>query len=357
MKRTIWLPLTLLVLSALACSFLGSAEKAVEVGQEAATKASQAATAVGEEVGLEGETSEEAEPGDDEEETGAAEVDPDALSGLDAYRVRLRTEWVPNEGEADRTVFEQAHTRDPQAQRLVVGGDEEEAFEFVQVEDQAWYCSGGSCSQANADPEDLMSGFGSAMMFDPGDVTDQARANFVGRESVNGVQTRHYTLNLTAMEAAILSQGDVSDVQGDAWIADEGDLPAFTVRFQMSWLEKRGSRAGRGELFYEVYDVNAPFTIEPPEGADKVGLPEDVPVYPNAEGGFTMEGMVTFESSDDAATIADFYRDGLAAEGWTSERDDELEGTISQLWQKDGRQLMLMISPDDGKTNVTLTVE
>lgn len=356
MKRKIWLSLTLLVLSALACSFLGSAEKAVEVGQEAATRASQAATAVGEEAGPEGATSGETEAGDGEGEAGGADVDPDALSGLDSYRVRLRTEWVPSEGDGDRTAFEQAHTRDPRARRFVTG-DEEDAFEFVQVEDQAWYCSGGSCSQAEADPENLLSGFGSAMMFDPAGVTDQARANFVARERVNGVQSRHYTLNLTAMEAAVLSQGDVSNVQGEVWIADEDDLPAFTVRFQMSWLEKRGERAGRGELFYEVYDINEPFTIEPPEGAEKTGLPEDVPAYPNAEGGFSTEGMVTFTSSDDAVTVAEFYRDALAAEGWTKQSDDELGSTISQVWQKDGRQLTLMVSPDDGKTNVTIMIE
>lgn len=364
MKRAIWLPLVVVVLASLACSAFGTAEKAVEVGQEAATRASEAATAVGEEIldtpegEMSDEAAEEAGTAGSDEETSGPELDPDALSGLDSYRTRTRMEWVPSEGDPESMRMEQAHTRSPQARRVVIEGDEDDDFEFVQVGDQAWYCAGGACSQAQADPEDLVAGFGEEMFFDPADVVQGDASEFVRREEVNGVQSRHYRLNLSALETALLAQGEVSDVQSDVWVADEPGLSGFTVRFEMSWNETRDEQAGRGELFYEVYDVNEPFTIEPPEGAEKSGLPEDVPTYPNAEGGFSMEGMTTFTSPDDVATIADFYAEELAAQGWSMANEQDMgEGAVNQVWQKDDRQVALIITSEDGESNVTIMIE
>lgn len=364
MKRAIWLPLVVLVLASLACSAFGAAERAVEVGQEAATRASEAATAVGEEVmnTPEGETSEETGEGtgagEADEETTGPELDPDALSGLDSYRTRVRMQWVPSEGDPEGVTMEQAHTRDPQAQRFVVEGDTEDDFEFVQIGEQAWYCAGGACSQVDADPEDLVAGFGEEMMFDPDDMTDEANATFVGREEMNGIQSRHFKLDLSAMETALLAQGEVSDVESNVWIADESGLPKFTVRFQMTWNETREERPGSGELFYEVYDVNEPISIEPPEAAEKSGLPEDVPAYPNAEDTFSMEGMTSFTSSDDVATVADFYAEELEAQGWSLTNDQDVgEDAVNQLWQKDERQLILAITLEDGESNVTIMIE
>lgn len=364
MKRAIWLPLVVLVLASLACSAFGAAERAVEVGKEAATKASEAATAVGEEVmnTPEGETSEETSEetgaGGSDEETTGPELDPDALSGLDSYRTRMRMQWVPDEGDPEGTTMEQAHTRDPQAQRFVVEGGAGDDFEFVQIGEQAWYCAGGACSQAQADPEDLVAGFGQEMMFDPDDLADEANATFVGREEVNGVQSRHFKLDLSAMETALLAQGEVSDVESNVWIADESGLPNFTVRFEMTWNETREERAGSGELFYEVYDVNQPISIEPPEGAEKSGLPEDVPAYPNAEDAFGMEGMTSFTSSDDVATVADFYAEGLAAQGWSMANEEDMGAdAVNQLWQKGERELRLMITSEESGSNVTIMIE
>ena len=365
MKRAIWLPMIVLVLASLACSAFGAAERAVEVGQEAATKASEAATAVGEEVmdTPEGEASEEAtqepdESDESDEEATAPELDPDALSGLDSYRTRVRMEWVPEEGDPEGVSMEQAHTRDPEAQRLVVEGGTGDNVEFVQIGEQAWYCAGGACSQAQADPEDLIAGFGEGMMFDPDDIADEANATFVKQEEVNGVQSRHYRLDLSAMETALLAQGEVSDVESNVWIADESGLPNFTVRFQMTWNETREERSGRGELFYEVFDVNEPITIEPPEGAEGSGLPEDVPAYPNAEDSFSMEGMSSFTSSDDVATVGDFYAEELAAQGWSMANEEDMgEDAVNQLWQKDERELMLMITSEEDGSNVTILIE
>jgi hypothetical protein len=295
-----------------------------------------------------------------EGEDGGAEpeIDTNALEGLDSYRARFSAEWLPEEGEGETFSFEEAHTRNPRAQRLAMEGMMDgESVEIVQIEDQSWMCTGGACTQMQADPEDLASGFSDAALFNPGETLDDADTTFVGRETVNGVETRHYRLDLTAMEAAFLAQGDVSDPQGEVWVADEPDLPQLAVRFVMSWTEVRDGVTGDAGFEYETYDINEPFTIEPPEGAGESGLPEDVPAYPNGQQTFSMEGMTSFETEDPVADVAEFYRNGLAAEGWTSESDDDFESLVQQVWTKDGRTMNLMVSEDEDVTSVMITIE
>jgi len=376
MKRRIWIPIVVLVLASMACSLFGRAEEAIEMGKEAATRVADMATEVGEEglATLVPEMSEEATPeqeaateapseGEESEAEGDAEdaapqIDTDALEGLDSYRARFSAEWVPEEGEGETFSFEEAHTRNPAAQRLAMEGMmEDESVEIVQIEDQSWMCTGGACTQMQADPEELASGFSDAALFNPGETLDDADTRFVGRETVNGVQTRHYELDLTAMETAFLAQGDVSDPSGEVWVADEPDLPQLAVRFVMSWTEIRDGVTGEAGFTYETYDINQPFTIEPPEGAGASGLPEDVPAYPNGEQTFSMEGMTSFETADPVADVAEFYRNGLAAEGWTAESDDDFDGLVQQQWTKDGRTLNVMVSEEDDVTSVIITIE
>jgi hypothetical protein len=345
-KSKLWIALVLLVLASLACSLGGGAGDTEPEGE-----APEAPPA-----GEEGTASEEEEPAG--EEGTAPEVDPDALTGLDSYRVRMVTQWTPEGGTPESFVMEQEHTREPAAQRLVMESGEGDSLEWVQIGDMAWYCSGGTCAQTQQSEEDLAGTFGEGMAFDPVDFSSDSEFEYLGEETVNGIRTRHYSLVLDALEAAMLAQGDVSDVAGASWIADEAGLPTFVVRFTMSWTETRGEQVGTTEWSYEVYDVNTSITIEPPEGAAEMA--EDVPVYPGATDLFTMEGLTTFSTPDDVTTVADFYRTELAAQGWTNESDDEMSGMINQAWSKEDRTLNLMISPaeEGGEgSSVFITIE
>jgi hypothetical protein len=227
--------------------------------------------------------------------------------------------------------------------------------EIVQIGDTAWFCSNGQCAQTTQSEENLLSGMGAAA-FDPADFTSDSNYTYVGEETVNGVHTRHYTLDLNAAQVALLAQGSVSDVHTDVWVADQSGLPEFVVRYQMGWTETRADVEGTVEYSTEVYDVNVPFTIEPPEGA--ASLPEDVPMYPGATDLMIMEGFASFSVTDNVTTVADFYRTGLAGQGWTSTSDATLEGSVSQTWTKDDRTLTLMIGPGEGGgSSVVITLQ
>jgi len=347
MKSKIWLVFAVLVLASLACSPLGKATKpAPETAGEAAeqtpvSEEGEEAAPVGEEAGG---------------EAPALEVAPDALSGLDSYRMRLTSQWTPKDGSPEGMVMEEEFTREPAASRMVIDTGEQGATEIVRVGDTMWFCSNGSCAQTQQSEEDLESGFG-ALAFKPEDFAANTDYDYAGKESVNGINTRHYVLKLSEVQVALLSQGKVSDIKADVWVADESGLPEFVARYQITWKEVRTEREGSTVFSYEIYDVNAPITIEPPEGAAK-NLPEDVPMYDGATELFATEGMVTFSAADDVATVGEFYSTGLAAQGWTKGSDDSFEGMVSQTWTKDDRTLNLMIATkDEGGSSVIITLE
>lgn len=376
MKFKLWMVLALLMVASLACSLGGAAEKAAEVGEEAVTKVSEMATEVGEEVATqapeegseeggaaEGTTEEPTEEsaeesGESGEDASLLEVDPNALEGLNSYRLRIVTQLVMEDGTTEGMTMEQEYTRDPAARRFVTIGGEEGSMEWVQIGDQSWICFDDSCTQTQADVEELTSGFGEGLEVEPSDFATDSNTRFVGKETVKGIRTRHYAFDLDEMESIVPSQGETSESQGDVWIADEADLPSFMVRFAVTWKEARDGNEGSGEFSYEIYDVNAPITIEPPEAASELGFPDDVPIYPEAAEMFNMEGMITFSVPDDVAAVADFYRAQLADQGWNLEDDTQLGDMVSQSWSKAERVLELMISPeDDGGTNVMISLQ
>ncbi len=357
MRRYIWLPITLLVLSSLACGLFGRAEEIIDAGRDTATAVAE----VGSEIGEEGLATLVPElPGEEPSDADPAEpgVDPDALERLQSYRMRMTTQWTPEEGEPEHFVMEQAQTREPRAQRTVWGdGVDDVTMEFVAIGDQTWICSAGQCSQMHGDPDDIADDFDDPGTFGFGFMTDDVYDIFLGREELNGVQTRRYDLRLSPLQAAFMAEGDVSDLTGEAWIADEADLPAFTVRFEMSWTEERQERTGQASIVYEVYDVNAPFTIEPPEGAERTGLPEDVPLYPGAKQELSAQGMVALSTGDSPTEVGDFYREELEAYGWTVEADDEIGDMVQQRWTKEATTLTLMVTAQDEGSGIMITID
>jgi hypothetical protein len=338
--RKLWIPLVVLVLAALACSLPGGGNPTPAQQAEAtqAPSSDEEATAV----------SPTSESGDE-----AAQIDSAALSNLSSYRVRWSMQWTPEGGTAESTVILQEHTREPQAYRITMEGGQG-SIEMVQIEGTTWTCFGGSCAQTQASEDDIASQF-DAQVLDPSDLTSDSDMDYVGQETVNGISTRHYTLNLNAAGVALLGQGEVTDVNSAVWIADDASLPAFVVRYTMTWQETRDGQAGANEISYEVYDVNAPFTIEPPENA--ASMPEDIPAYPDAATLMVMEGLVSFSTSDDVATVADFYRAELPNLGWTGQSDDVQAALVMQTWVKDAQTMTLMITEGEEGTSVMITLE
>jgi hypothetical protein len=107
---------------------------------------------------------------------------------------------------------------------------------------------------------------------------------------------------------------------------------------------------------WEVYDINAPFTIEPP--AEAQGARKDIPLMPDAADRSTFGSMTTYQSASDLTTVADFYKEQMPGQGWSyDESSGMMTDQIAMMsFTKEGETASITITPnDEGGTTVLIT--
>lgn len=347
-RRFIWGAIALLVLAAMACS-LGGKTATPPPGATSAPPSEGPATSLPTSP-TEAPATEEAPP---------LEIAPNALENLNSYRARLVMRQTVEGSATETLTMEQEETREPAARRIVItseGGENPGTVELVQIGNTSWMCSpDGGCIQTQQSGESA-TGFGEGIVFKPEDFAS-SDYQYVGKDTINGVRSRHYTLNLTPEMLAGMVQGTVTAVGADAWVADEAGTPAYITRFTVSWegTQEDGKKI-QGDWTYEVYDVNKPITIQPPEGA--TGVPEDIPIYPGATDQAIMGNLIVFSSADQVEDVAEFYRNEMPGLGWTAGEESTLGSIVMQEWTKGDRKASLMISPkDEGGCSVMISIE
>lgn len=98
--------------------------------------------------------------------------------------------------------------------------------------------------------------------------------------------------------------------------------------------------------------------------ATAVVLPAYAPVYPGAtvdgvietESGGHKTKMATLATSEPVAKVTDFYKTALAKDGWKLPQSMLMPEGAMLTGEKDGKQVSIVISKQDGKTGVVVTV-
>ncbi len=340
MKRYIWSLIVVLLLTSLACNVLSKSTPTTVPG------------------GTTEPTGGTTEPAD-ETLTPAPSM---SLEGLNSYRMRTTFAEKYASGSSSQGEIVQSYTRNPRASHLIMttksGEGEEQTIEMIQIGTTQWMNFGGSWMQTEAEP--ITTTFGSEIY----DLFDFSAENmedyeYLGKETVNGIRTRHYRAKETAAMAMEMPDENLKNVKVniEVWIADEANLPQVFVKLIYTL---KGTHVEKGDVEYtttsEVYDLNANFTIEPPDVP--TSLADDVPTYPGPTSDtFLMSGMVSFETTDPLDTVKTFYQTELPKQGWTLESDNSYETTIMQSWKKGNRSLSVMLSiADNGNTSVLITL-
>ncbi len=140
---------------------------------------------------------------------------------------------------------------------------EGDAFQIIQLEDQAWLYQEEAWEAVPTMVADAMSQ--AVLIFAPSVVWDglfgtlESDASFVGRETVDGIAALHYTS--TYHQWAGYWEGELLDASGDVWIAEAG----YPLRydFRATGVDENGDR-GSVSWTMELSDVNADIVIEPP---------------------------------------------------------------------------------------------
>lgn len=192
-----------------------------------------------------------------------------AMSGLSSYRytttlsVTDAEDGMPESGSIEVHGIVASADRQSLDWKDLDSGDQ---FSLIRVGERAWMREGEAWDEVPAMVADAMSQ--GLLIFSPvagwsmfaEDLQTQSR--YIGTETVNGVATKHYSS--TYKEWAATMGNEVSDAQGDVWIAEEG----FPARFRLA-AEVADEDGGRKSVTWtmDMFDVGAALSVEAPQTA------------------------------------------------------------------------------------------
>ena len=290
------------------------------------------------------------------------------LGNLNSYKASFGMTFDGKDNGQPKTgtlSFTEEFVKDPPAKRTVITGagalfgqstetptpDQSSGIESIEVGGKQYSKMGNICTQVTAD-----SGPQASTMLDPNSIIGGVRgAQRVGNETVNGVPTVHYKIDVTGLEALGYLNGD-----GDVWVADPGNY-VVKYNFQATSTGKDsffGSATGEGTIKwdYEVMDVNQPITIQAPENCG--GAAVDIPMMSDAQDTAAMGAMSTYSTPSKFADVTAFYEKEMKAKGWTEQENSGMstEGMSTKSYTKDGRTVQIVITADTSSDKTTVII-
>jgi hypothetical protein len=256
-KYAVLAALLVLALAALACSLPGTSPEATQAPQATTAGGQAQATAVPAEATA--ATKPTAKPTESVPEAMPTIV---GLDKLDSYRqsIAIRTEEDGKQVSVVNMVEE--WVREPPAKHLTMNLGEL-AIETITIGDKNWVKFGDTWTESATASDDMSSSL-SDFNYNEGDLS------YVGSESVNGVNCKHYTFDQSTDV-----DGKMTHVTGDVWIADESGIPTITVRMRATIDGAIFTMPGAATptapektktyMELDVTDINQPIEINPPE--------------------------------------------------------------------------------------------
>jgi hypothetical protein len=246
------------------------------------------------------------------------------------------------------------YTQEPKAQRVAFTstgfGDQSAAqggtFEIVTIGDMSYMITQdadgkNSCvSVSSSEGTQMEQG-----LFSPNMLGGISGAKYVGRDTVNGIKTKHYTWK----EGGLTGLGFTS-AKGEVWVAEDGN---YTVKYTAEATGKGalfGTSENEGTLTveYNLTDVNGSFTIERP--ADCAAPATDIPLMADAQEKAIMGEMISYSSPSAFADVVAFYKAEMPNNGWQpSGEPTEMEGLAQLDFTKDTRKAQVTITYDTDK--------
>jgi hypothetical protein len=269
-------------------------------------------------------------------------TDPEGLSASALQSYRLRVQWTvepkpDSDAAASDSRIEIAHTRDPLAEQTTFLDQGGIASGMIRVGEKLWFQSGEQWIEVSSD--DMASSMDDTLFnLDSMAAGLTGDARLVGEEEINGVAARHYSFDESILGTAL---GAYDKISGDVWVAKEGE---YVVKYAFTSEDAKAIY----RWIWEVYDVNAPFTIEPPAGAQ--GAREDIPLLPDATERSSFGAMTTYATASNMGTVLDFYKEQMPDQGWTYDEAASMVGDEFAMlnFTKDGETVIITLTPSDG---------
>lgn len=190
-------------------------------------------------------------------------------------------------------------------------------------------------------------------IFSPDILGQVENAKYVGTETVNGINAKHYKYDQVSANLAALGK-----VSGEMWVAVDG---GYVVKDTVNWEGGAGlfgtssTDKGSGKWTWELTDVNQPITIAaPPECA---GAASGLPMMADATDKAVIGDMTTYKSASKLADIVSFYQKEMVAAGWAADGEPTVSDQLSNLaFTKGGQKAQITVSEDNGSSQVLVQV-
>ncbi len=298
----------------------------------------------------------------------------EALDELDSYRYLLS---ITAEGalaeEMDGMAnfsLEGAYTHDPQAIHLVMTVPEDTVApedmpcgktrcEYIVVGEQGWLYDDEAETWTYDTTAPMIAGFIAPAFFLemflgawPSDLAPEKEHG-----DLEGVDTSYYRWTPTPeelIEMELGEEGEVVDITVEVWIAADLNYPARALITIFGPEDQ-----GKATIQIDVFDANTDIAIEPPEGAEAAPSSTELPTMPDAENVMPMGGMVIYETASSIEEVVDFYRQEMPAQGWSEDEESAFvaEDMVSLTFTKDSQEASILVSVEEGKTQVMIMTE
>ncbi|MHB1294140.1 MAG: hypothetical protein ACYC4R_03985 [Anaerolineae bacterium] len=296
-----------------------------------------------------------AEEGLTDEELNIA--DSAALAQFNSYRMSNVITWEMEDGTSNSFEMTTEFVREPAAQRIVMTGSPQDGqepvdMEIIQIGDATYMRMGANEEWISLSSDD--SGFtdDASWFTDPDSFVDSSEAEYVGTETVNGYESKHYSYEDEGLDG-LAGMTTVDHVQSDVWVSTELGI-ATKIVISYEGTDSEGL-TGTWSMESNLTDVDADIVIEPPEGVAAPGLPEDVPMLEGATEVTAMGTMVTYSVAMTPGEAAAQIQSGMESSGWTYNDASSMSPDMLSF-TKDTRSTTVYISEEDGGASITVMV-
>lgn len=385
MKKVSWIVLLLVVFSLVLAACGGDEPEATEaapVAQEEAPAAVEESAPETDPTVAEPAAEEPAiEPEEEvmaETEVALADLNLSSLDELTSYRYEMMMNLVATD-ETGQEVTQSiqmvlAVSTDPPATSMSMTAEGQEELEgmgnieFVQIEDTSYIVMAGmGCMALPADAESAMDTDELTEGFTPESLMeDLENVTLVGEETVNGIDTLHYTYDEMSMMEEDMT--GIESMEGHIYLAKDGGYMVRSVvdvvgnSKYMANMEVEDVQSGVTHIEMDLKDVNEDVEILVPaacEGQDSAADSE-WPMMADATEVMSIAGMANYTTAASASEAIDFYNTAMSDRGYTLDEAGSImvEGTgLLAYTTPDGGNVTITISEDNGVTTVTILSE
>jgi hypothetical protein len=282
------------------------------------------------------------------------------LGTLDSYvtTFEMSFEGTDANGQPQSSSFTSVEefSRNPLAKRTTITGfgggaaGDDSGIQTIEVDGMVYSIFGDICASSTADEAPDQ-----GMMFTPSDIIGGvSSAQVVGVENVNGVSAQHVIVDASPL----LTAGAYANASAEAWIADFGVVRyIFSATGTDQFFGLGADSEGTVTWEYNVTNVNQPIVITAPE--DCGGVPEDIPLMPDATEISSFGELTTYTSASPMADVVAFYEAQMPANGWASSGPPGFatDQFTTLSFAKDDRSVTITITFDASSSTTSVLIQ